>query len=214
MSELTMVAGECVSHVQRHSAAPGLLPIVINPPPPKPVNARMQFIRTMLLASPHPKQPAAKVMVETEKQMRRPKMSEKRPYSGWNAVLVTRYAVVNHDAVFAASKSELITAYVAAVMVPSNPYRKTFANIANSIQKKPRGGVQLSSGGFSSGVSSLGPGVPFSSSSRRGAMIVQHGTKARNGLEVVRCREPSVEIFSVGKTPESEVRVRPFSALR
>jgi hypothetical protein len=36
-------------------------------------------------------------------------------------VLVTRYDVVSHDAVFAASKSELITAYVAAVMVVSKP---------------------------------------------------------------------------------------------
>ena len=32
-------------------------------------------------------------------------------------MLVMRYDVVSHDAVFAASKSELITVYVAAVMV-------------------------------------------------------------------------------------------------
>ena len=56
----------------------------------------------------------------------------------------------------AASKSELMTAYVAAVIVLSNPYKKTLAKIASSIQTKPRGGFHdSSSGAFSSGVSSV-----------------------------------------------------------
>jgi hypothetical protein len=70
----------------------------------------MQFIRMMLVASPHPKQPAANVIVDTKKHIRRPKMSENRPYSGWNAVLVTKYEVVSQEAVFAALKSELMMA--------------------------------------------------------------------------------------------------------
>jgi hypothetical protein len=41
-----------------------------------------------------------------------------------------RYEVVSQDAVFAASNSELMTAYVDAVMVLSKPYRKTFVMIA------------------------------------------------------------------------------------
>lgn len=96
-------------------------PIVISPPPPKPVNALIQFKSIISPATPQPKHPREKVAVDTKKHTLRPKMSEKRPYRGWNAVLVTRYDVVSHDAVFAASKSELITAYVAAVMVVSKP---------------------------------------------------------------------------------------------
>jgi len=45
-------------------------------------------------------------------------------------VLVIKYDVVSHEAVLAASKSELMTAYVAAVMVPSKPYRKTLLMMA------------------------------------------------------------------------------------
>jgi hypothetical protein len=74
-------------------------------------------------------------------------MSDTRPYRGWNAVLVTRYEVVSHDAVLAASNSELITAYVAAVMVPSKPYKKTLDMMATWIHKNPRGGFQESSSG-------------------------------------------------------------------
>ena len=36
-------------------------------------------------------------------------------------MLVTRYEVVNQDAEFAALNSELMTAYVAAMIVPSKP---------------------------------------------------------------------------------------------
>ena len=50
------------------------------------------------------------VIVAVKNDVRRPKISEKRPYSGWNAVLVIRYEVVNHEAVLAALNSELITA--------------------------------------------------------------------------------------------------------
>jgi len=37
-----------------------------------------------------PKHPAKKVTVDMKKQTRLPNMSEKRPYSGWKAVLVTK----------------------------------------------------------------------------------------------------------------------------
>jgi len=42
-------------------------------------------------------------------------------------VLVTRYEVVSHDAEFAALNSELMTAYVAAVIVPSKPSGQNFS---------------------------------------------------------------------------------------
>jgi hypothetical protein len=45
-------------------------------------------------------------------------------------VLVTKYDVVSHAALLAALKSELMAAYVEAVMVPSNPERKTLAQRA------------------------------------------------------------------------------------
>jgi hypothetical protein len=45
-------------------------------------------------------------------------------------VLVIKYEVVSQEEVFAALNSELIRAYVEAVIVPSKPERKTFAKIA------------------------------------------------------------------------------------
>jgi hypothetical protein len=45
-------------------------------------------------------------------------------------VLVIKYEVVNQEAVFAALNSELISAYVEAVIVPSNPARKTLVKMA------------------------------------------------------------------------------------
>lgn len=45
-------------------------------------------------------------------------------------MLVIRYDVVNQAALFAAPNSELIAAYVDAVMVMSNPDRKTLAHKA------------------------------------------------------------------------------------
>jgi len=116
----------------------------------------MRFRTTTSVARPQPRHPTAKVVVATKKHIRLPKMSEKRPYNGWKAVLVTRYEVVSHEAVFAESKSELITAYVEAVIVLSKPYRKTFAKMASSIKKNPFGGCHVSSSGaFNSGVSSV-----------------------------------------------------------
>jgi len=50
--------------------------IVIKPPPPMPVNALMALRNKMFVASEHPKQPVAKVMADTKKQARRPKISE------------------------------------------------------------------------------------------------------------------------------------------
>jgi len=64
----------------------------------------------MLWASEQPKHPTMKVTVEMKKQIRRPNMSEKRPYSGWKAVLVIKYDVVSHAALLAALKSELMAA--------------------------------------------------------------------------------------------------------
>ena len=70
------------------------------------------------------------VTVDTKKQRRRPNRSDSLPYSGWNAVLVMRYDVVSQAALFAASNSELMAAYVDAVMVMSNPDRNTLAHKA------------------------------------------------------------------------------------
>lgn len=42
-------------------------------------------------------------------------------------MLVIKYDVVSHDAVFAALNLDEIRAYVEAVIVPSNPDRKTLA---------------------------------------------------------------------------------------
>lgn len=64
--------------------------------------------KSILGAMEQPKQPSMNVMVQTKKQARRPKISEKRPYKGWNAVLEMRYEVVNHDAPFAELNSELM----------------------------------------------------------------------------------------------------------
>jgi hypothetical protein len=84
-----------------------------------------------------------------------------------------RYEVVSHDAVLAALNSELITAYVEAVMLPSNPERKTFDMIADNDSesnfsflidvltdlgpKKSFGCVQISAAESNSGCSSYGP---------------------------------------------------------
>lgn len=79
----------------------------------------------ILGASPQPRQPPRNVIVATEKHVLRPRISEKRPYSGWKAVKVMAYAVVTQLTVLAALNSEPITAYVEAVTVPSKPERKT-----------------------------------------------------------------------------------------
>lgn len=47
-------------------------------------------------------------------------------------MLVIKYDVVNQDEVLAALNSELMRAYVDAVIVPSNPAKKTLANMAVS----------------------------------------------------------------------------------
>ncbi len=92
----------------------------------------------MVSATAQPKHPTAKVMVEMKKHIRRPNMSEKRPYSGWNAVLVIRYDVVNQAALLAALKSEPMAAYVEAVIVPSNPERNTLAHKAVGLRSQYR----------------------------------------------------------------------------
>jgi hypothetical protein len=141
-------------------------PIVINPAPPNPVNALMQMRKIIFPAAPQPRHPREKVIVDTKKQILRPKRSEKRPYNGRKAVLVTRYDVVNHEAMLEAPKWELMTAYVDAVMVMSKPFRKTLAMIAASIQKNNRGGTHDSeSGARRSGWSSLGLSVSVGSPS-------------------------------------------------
>lgn len=146
------------------------VPIVIKPPPPIPVNARMRFKNITSFATAHPRHPRRKEIVEVKKQVRRPKISEKRPYKGWKAVLVIKYEVVSQEEVFAALNSELIRAYVEAVIVPSKPERKTFAKIAvvlldlsnmgrvvvnapTSIQMKPTGGFHKSGSEANSGCS-------------------------------------------------------------
>jgi hypothetical protein len=55
-----------------------------------PVRHLIKSNITISVATEHPKHPSMKVMVETKKQTRRPKISEKRPYNGWKAVLVIR----------------------------------------------------------------------------------------------------------------------------
>jgi len=64
----------------------------------------------ILGARPQPRHPKEKVIVAVKKQARRPRTSEKRPYKGWNAVVVMRYDVVIQETVLAALKSEPITA--------------------------------------------------------------------------------------------------------
>jgi hypothetical protein len=103
---------------------------VIRPPPPIPVRHLMAFRSKMWLAAAHPRHPSIKIRVAMKKTLRLPIISEKRPYNGWKAVLLMRYDVVSHDALLAALNSELIKAYVEAVIVPSNPERKTFAQSA------------------------------------------------------------------------------------
>lgn len=87
-----------------------MVAMVMSPPPPSPVSALIRFKVITSGARAQPKQPSRKVMVAVKKQVRRPKTSENRPYSGWNAVLVIRYDVVSHDIVFAALNSDPITA--------------------------------------------------------------------------------------------------------
>ena len=48
-------------------------------------------------------------------------------------MLVIRYEVVSHETVLAALNSDPITAYVDAVIVPSNPDRNTFEKIAKTM---------------------------------------------------------------------------------
>merc|ERR1712000_645546 len=87
-----------------------IVAIVMRPPPPNPVKARMRFRVTTSPATPQPRQPTPNVVVATKNKIRRPKMSLTRPYRGCTAVVVTRYDVVSQDAEFAASNSELMTA--------------------------------------------------------------------------------------------------------
>ena len=123
-----------------------MVAMVISQPPPSPVSPLMRFRKMILGARPQPRQPKRKVIVAVKKHTRRPRMSEKRPYSGWKAVVVMRYAVVSQDIVFAALKSEPMTAYVDAVIVPSKPDRKTLQKIASiwsaKEQKWGKRGVQ------------------------------------------------------------------------
>jgi hypothetical protein len=102
----------------------------MSPPPPIPVRHLIKSRKMMSVATEHPKHPSMNVMLQTKKQARRPSISEKLPYRGWKAVLVIRYEVVSHDAPLAALNSELISAYVDAVMVPSNPERNTLVHNA------------------------------------------------------------------------------------
>jgi hypothetical protein len=98
--------------------------------PPSPARALIAFKVMISGARPHPKHPIRNVMVAVKKHTLLPRMSENRPYKGWNAVLVIKYEVVSQDTLFAALNPDPITAYVEAVIVPSKPYRKTLANIA------------------------------------------------------------------------------------
>lgn len=58
------------------------LPMVMRPAPPMPASALMKMRVIMVGATPQPRQPTAKATEEMKKQMRRPKMSETRPYNG------------------------------------------------------------------------------------------------------------------------------------
>jgi len=84
--------------------------MVMSPPPPKPVNARIITSCNMVCAAEQPKHPVMKVIVDTKKHILLPNMSENRPYNGWKAVLVIKYDVVSQAALLAASKEELMSA--------------------------------------------------------------------------------------------------------
>jgi len=79
MSELTIVAASLSVAWMRFRAQDQTLPMVIKPPPPMPVRARMKLRKTIFGAIPQPRHPIKKVVVDIKKQMRRPRMSEKRP---------------------------------------------------------------------------------------------------------------------------------------
>lgn len=85
-------------------------PIVMNPPPPIPARARIKMSIMILLLSPHPRQPSENVMEATRKQILRPKILQKRPYSGCIAVLVSMYEIVIQDARLTAWNSEPMVA--------------------------------------------------------------------------------------------------------
>jgi len=82
MSEFTIVAVNGISSSLRPRVVQKNIPIVMSPPPPKPVSARMQLRNTMLFDTLHPRHPRAKVIVEMKKHTRRPKMSDTLPYRG------------------------------------------------------------------------------------------------------------------------------------
>jgi hypothetical protein len=65
-----------------------------------PQNALATMKLVMLLASPHQAVVAPNMTREKIYSIRRPKVSDSRPYSGWKVVEVSIKAVDSHDAEF------------------------------------------------------------------------------------------------------------------
>ncbi|KAK5629925.1 hypothetical protein RRF57_005639 [Xylaria bambusicola] len=75
-----------------------MAPIVIIPPAPSPHTARAAMKLPMDCASAHHAVDPANTAMVTRYSGLRPTVSDKLPTSGWNAVAVSRKAVVSQDA--------------------------------------------------------------------------------------------------------------------
>jgi hypothetical protein len=74
------------------------------PAAPTPQNARAAMKLPILCAAAHQAVVAARKIKPARYNGRRPKVSDKRPMSGWSDVEVNRKAVESHDAEFEALK--------------------------------------------------------------------------------------------------------------
>lgn len=99
--------------------------IDISPPPPMPATTRPNIMTHSDLARPHIRFPAAKKMLLNMRPARLPKMSVRRPESGWSAALAMRYADASQETSVNELKEVDIGAASVATTVPSIAPRKT-----------------------------------------------------------------------------------------
>ena len=71
--------------------------VTINPPPPRPCNARKAISDGMFCASPHSAEPIRKRTIAVCKITFRPYRSPSFPYSGVTIVEASKYAVTTHE---------------------------------------------------------------------------------------------------------------------
>lgn len=91
-------------------------------------------------------------------------------------MVVMRYEVVSQEMVFAALKSEPITAYVEAVMVPSKPERNTLLKIAKKISYCTRKALL-------EGCTYLNPDKAWSERGRRPVFVINKLLYSRRSWE-------------------------------